>query len=182
MNRATITVSIRPSRGNAASRKRAGATLAFQPSYDNASWHYGGDFPPDLPTKAGGTHIGMFLAWMWLNGLESASVRQSLRRELAILRARKKTPGAFLMNVLDEKFIEADLSEEGNAFVKAYFQHAKKSYGLFLDDYIDVFDVPLLPSVYHVPDTWKNYDKLAQVIDRRYQDWKRKGRKRLRRV
>ncbi|WP_265102660.1 hypothetical protein [Acinetobacter sp. 'aerobic (ED)'] len=37
--------------------------------YDDASWHYGGDFPADLPQEAGATHIGMFLTWMLLQTL-----------------------------------------------------------------------------------------------------------------
>jgi hypothetical protein len=36
--------------------------------YDDASWHYGGDFPTDLPRKAGSTHIALFLACAVLNG------------------------------------------------------------------------------------------------------------------
>ena len=27
--------------------------------YDDASWHYNGDFPTDLPVEAGATHIGL---------------------------------------------------------------------------------------------------------------------------
>ena len=30
--------------------------------YDDASWHYEGDYPEDLPTANAATHIGMFLA------------------------------------------------------------------------------------------------------------------------
>ncbi|MGN6118448.1 MAG: DUF7832 domain-containing protein, partial [Rhodanobacter sp.] len=37
--------------------------------YDDASWHYGGDFPKDLPDEAGATHTGMFVAWALLSGL-----------------------------------------------------------------------------------------------------------------
>ena len=29
--------------------------------YDDASWHYGGDFPADLPQAAGATHIVMVI-------------------------------------------------------------------------------------------------------------------------
>jgi hypothetical protein len=39
-------------------------------AYDRADAHYGGNFPSDLPPEAGATHIGMFLAWVILNGLE----------------------------------------------------------------------------------------------------------------
>jgi hypothetical protein len=31
--------------------------------YDDASWHYGGDYPEDLPNENVATHIGMFLQW-----------------------------------------------------------------------------------------------------------------------
>jgi len=30
-----------------------------------------------------------------------------------------------------------------------------------------------LPSLYHVPDTWASYDRLAPVIAQRYGEWKR---------
>jgi hypothetical protein len=33
-------------------------------SSDRADWHYGGDYPPDLPSENGGTHIGIYLAWI----------------------------------------------------------------------------------------------------------------------
>jgi hypothetical protein len=29
-----------------------------------------------------------------------------------------------------------------------------------------------LPSMYHVADTWPNYDKLKKRIDQRYREWK----------
>lgn len=31
--------------------------------YDDAAWHYNGDFPKDLPKENGATHIGMLLTW-----------------------------------------------------------------------------------------------------------------------
>ena len=43
--------------------------VTFTGKYDDASWHYGGDFPKDLPIEAGGTHIGMFFAWAVSSGL-----------------------------------------------------------------------------------------------------------------
>ena len=80
------------------------------------------------------------------------------------------------MNDLDEKLHSGDFSEEGNAFIKAYYTHPKKSYGQYLVDYSDVFFGPD-PSLYHVADSWENYDRLASFIDRRYRDWKRKRKK-----
>jgi len=42
--------------------------------YDDASWHYGGEYPAGLPNEAAGTHIGMFFAWCMLNGCASKEV------------------------------------------------------------------------------------------------------------
>ena len=39
--------------------------------YDDASWHYGGDYPTELPKENAATHIGMFLTWCINNNLLS---------------------------------------------------------------------------------------------------------------
>ena len=46
-----------------------------QMAYDKTDWHYGGDYPENLPSKNGGTHIGMFLAWAINNNLEGEILR-----------------------------------------------------------------------------------------------------------
>lgn len=141
-------------------------------AYDRADWHYGGDFPEDLPPEAGGTHIGMFLAWAILRGFESESHRQESAESLAAVRERRMTGRDFLMQECDEKFTEGDLNEEGNAFTEAYF--LKEGPGGYLSDYEAALDDGL-PSLYHVADTWANFDKFAPVLDKRYAEWKRTG-------
>ncbi len=136
--------------------------------YDDASWHYDGDFPEGLPDEAGATHFGMFLAWLILNGMASDELLEDSAGEIADLKARKMTPGAFVMNVIDEKFTDQDANEEGNAFTLAYFQ--SKS-GEYLTDYEEVL-ANGLPSLYNVSDTWENFDTLRPLIDRRYAEWK----------
>jgi hypothetical protein len=128
-------------------------------SYDRADWHYGGDFPKDLPPEAGGTHIGMFLAWAILRGLEGELHRDASAHSLDAVRERRMTGRDFLMRECDEKFTDEDLNDEGNAFTEAYFQ-------------TDVLG-DSLPSLYHVEDTWANFDKLALVLDRRFAEWRR---------
>ena len=46
-------------------------------SYDKADWHSGGNYPADLPSDNGGTHIGMFLAWAILRGLEGGFITRT---------------------------------------------------------------------------------------------------------
>ncbi len=133
--------------------------------YDDASWHYGGDFPEDLPSEAGATHIGMFVAWGMLNGLAGVLYTDEFPKDLERLRKRQLTPGQFLIECSDEKFVDEDLNDEGNAFAAAYFDD------MYVSDYESTL-ASTLPSIYHVSDTWENFDKLSPIIAKRFSAWK----------
>lgn len=136
--------------------------------YDDASWHYGGNFPAELPDAAGGTHIGMFVAWCFLNGLEGESYTDDLPDACESLRTRETTPGAWFLEACDQKFVDDVLSEDGNAFARDYY--AKTSHG-YMEDYAAAVGRKH-PTLYHVPDTWDTYEKLSPVISRRFKQWK----------
>jgi hypothetical protein len=55
--------------------------------YDDASWHYGGDFPKDLPIEAGATHIAMFAVWAWSNGLAGPLITEDIPDALEAVKA-----------------------------------------------------------------------------------------------
>ena len=135
--------------------------------YDDASWHYGGDFPSDLPPEAGATHTGMFVAWAMLVGLAGELHTTEFPEDLEKLRTRARTPGAFFLAACDGKFTDADLNDEGNAFAQVYFDK-----GSYLKDYDRVLTKDL-PSEYHVRDTWANFDTIRPVLDKRLKDWRR---------
>ncbi len=137
--------------------------------YDDASWHYGGDFPKDLPPSAGATHIGMFLSWCLLNGLGGALHTEEFADQLEKLKNRTITPGQHFLSVCDEKFWDQDLSEEGNEFAKAYYDFTE---GEYISDYGNALSLKG-KSLYHIPDTWATFDKLAPIIKRRYEEQKR---------
>lgn len=138
--------------------------------YDDADWHYGGEFPEDLPNAAGGTHIGMFAAWCLLGGFAGEDIAD----ELDPLESRELTPGQFLMDVLDEKFVSDDLTADGNAFAVAYYQ-GEDDNSRFIADYLAEFDTTAA-QLYHVPDTWEVYDRIADRIDARFRAWADAGR------
>ena len=139
---------------------------------DRADWHSGGDFPADLPPDAGGTHIGMFLAWAVLNGLQGEFHDEESPEELGAVRARRMTGAEFLFLSCDGKFWRDDLSAEGNEFAAAYYSgEGGEGYGQYLGDYEGALAAGL-PSTYHVADTWANYDLIAPVIDRRFAEWR----------
>jgi len=143
--------------------------------YDDAAWHYEGDYPADLPPQAAATHIGMYLAWLYLNDHCSEEAEDDFAEELQALRARQITGGEYLRSVCDEKLTDDDLDADGNAFTLAYYQ-GKDNDSKYYDDYAATFGTSLGGDLYTVADTWENYDKLAQKLDARYNDWLQQGR------
>jgi hypothetical protein len=136
--------------------------------YDDASWHYGGDFPDDLPSEAGATHIGMFVAWCMMNGLAGSLHIDEFPDTLESLRSRQITPGQFIIEACDEKFTDEDLNDDGNAFASAYYDLQS---GQYVNDY-EATLASTLPTIYHTADSWDNYDKLAPIISRQFDLWK----------
>ena len=132
---------------------------------DDASWHYGGDFPSDLPSDAGATHIGMFAAWCVLNGLAGSLHIEDLPEDLEDLKNREITPGDWLRRACDEKFTDEDLNEEGNRFASQYYAPEDAPY---LADYEQAL-LDSLPSLYHVSDSWESYDRLAPFLRDRFE-------------
>jgi hypothetical protein len=140
--------------------------------YDDASWHYGGEFPDDLPSEAGATHTGMYLAWALLSGLSGELHISDFPENIPLLQSRSITPGAFFLEQCDGKFWDEDLSDEGNAFTQHYFDFEK---GQYLSDYQETLDegLPDSPSaIYYVTNSWENFDKLKPVLDRRLAEWR----------
>lgn len=140
-------------------------------AHDRIDWHSGADnFPPDLPAEAGATHIGMYLAWAITRGLEGALHRGESQTALDAVRERRMTGREFLLLVCDGKFREAELNILGNAFTRSYYG-ADQPTSYFVD-----YDACLganLPSLYHVADTWENFDRIAARVDQRFEEWRR---------
>lgn len=139
--------------------------------YDDASWHYDGDFPKELPREAGGIHMGMFLAWLIVSHLESNSLKENAAKSLEAVRHRQMTGNEFLFKECDGKLTDEEINEEGNSFAKYYFEAEDAPY---LDDYDEAL-AKELPSLYYVSDTWENFDKLKKLIDQRFTAWKKGG-------
>jgi len=140
-------------------------------AYDRSDWHYGGDYPNDLPPENGGTHIGFFLAWAIINNLVGEFHKEESKESILAVRNRKMTGRDFLEKECDEKFWEEDLNEEGNLFAKVYYEG-----NIYFSDYESTL-AGGLPTLYHVENTWENYDKIAPIISRRYMEWKKNKEK-----
>lgn len=138
-------------------------------AYDRADFDYSTEEQP-LPPGHAATHIGMFLAWAVFNGLENEWHRQRSAAALEKLKKREITGRQFFEATCGDRFSERDLSPEGNAFAEHYYVDQVGQRGPYFDDYRKVL-AARLPSFWHVADTWENYDKIAPVITRRYQEW-----------
>ncbi len=141
-------------------------------NYDRIDWHTGGDFPKELPSENGATHIGMFLAWAIVRNLESADLRARSGAELDAVRARRMTGRTLLLARCDGRLADADLCDEGNAFARDYYQEVRYGY---LRDYAQTLAVGI-ESVYHVANTWEAFDQLLPLLDRAFHRWKRPRR------
>jgi hypothetical protein len=137
--------------------------------YDDASWHYGGDFPSELPHEAGATHIGMFLAWALTRDLVGALHVEESQEAVEEVRSRRMTGAEFLISQCDEKLTDEDLSDLGNEFARQYYEET------YFDDYCAEFEEA--DTAYHVEDTWENFERLALVIDRRFAEWQDRKKK-----
>jgi hypothetical protein len=137
--------------------------------YDDASWHYGGDFPKDLPIEAGATHIGMFFAWAVLSGLAGEIHTEEMPEDIERLKSRSTTPGAIFLQMCDGKLTDEDLNDEGNAFALAYYNLET---AVYFSDYESTLGAGL-PDLYYVTDNWENFDKLKPVLDKRFAHWRK---------
>jgi hypothetical protein len=137
--------------------------------FDKAKWHSDGEFPEDLDEDQAFVHTGLYLGWVIDNHLFSEEFADDMQNEIGQFKSRKLT-GPEVYAACDGVFIDDQLSEDGLAFTTEYFDFEN---GKFLKDYEKLF--PGLPSMYHVQDTWENYNKLKPVIDKRYAAWKKKN-------
>jgi len=67
------------------------------------------------------------------------------------------------------------LNEEGNKFTQFYFDFEN---GQYINDYENNLANDL-PSIFHVQDTWENYEKARKFINIRYNQWKSPQSKKL---
>jgi hypothetical protein len=135
--------------------------------YDKAKYHYDGNFPDDLEPEQGFVHTGMFLGWIIDHDLYSDWFGPEMRGYISAFKSRDMT-GAKVFEACDGVLVDDMLTDEGNAFARDYFDFER---GKYLADYSELLTKGL-PSMYHVADTWPNYEKLKKRIDQRYRDWK----------
>jgi len=138
--------------------------------YDKGKYHYGGNFPAELDEFQGLIHTGMYIGWLIDKNLLSTELSEELKDPINEFKSRQTTGAEFFQQYLDETLLIEQLNEEGNRFSLEYFDFDT---GGYLTDYENTL-AKTLPSLYHVEDSWNNFNKISIVIDDRYVKWKLK--------
>jgi hypothetical protein len=130
--------------------------------YDDAAYHHGASAfsTKGLDPHNGGTHIGMYLAWVILNRMESFSLRQTAPSQTEEVRSKQITGREFLFAHCAGRLTSDALNSEAQAFTQSYYE----------EQYLHDFDELLVTNAsgtYTVADNWTNYDRLAAVMDKR---------------
>jgi hypothetical protein len=128
-------------------------------------WHNGADnYPKELSAEAAGTHIGMYLAWIINNDLYG-SIHNESQDQIEKVKNRKISGADFLIEQCDEKLWNDDFNEVGKEFTEHYYLA-----DTFFSDYEKALCIDE-PTLYHIKNSWENYDKLSIYIDIAYKNW-----------
>lgn len=142
--------------------------------FDKAKWHINKDFPKDLDQRQSYVHTGMFVCWLIDNNLIEDDFRKENLKGINLLLSRQINPSQFYEDYLDGVFNADGLTQEGVKFTSDYFDFEK---GEYAKDYLATLDPnDSLPTIFHIADTWNNYDKLKTTIQTNFIQWKRTTR------
>ncbi len=134
--------------------------------YDKAKYHHETIEQLGLSQKHAANHTVFFLRWL----IEQDLMAKSFVEEEEIL--EKFRAGSSSIHKVYEWWdcclTDDMLSEEGNKFARHYFDFDN---GKYLQDYIETLQGSL-PSEFHIDYTEENYQRMKEVIDRRYKEWK----------
>lgn len=132
--------------------------------YDNAKSHFLGNFPSDLPIEQAYVHIGMYLGWVIEN--EHYSEYFEDEADIQIYRFQNRQISCTILSEIWDGYLGYELfNETGNLFTYYYYGS-----GIYRKDYQTLL-ASSLPSLYHVTDSWENYDRMAQQISKRFTEW-----------
>lgn len=150
---------------------RDGNAGAYKPTiqktiYDSAKAHFMGNFPETLPIERAYLHIGIYMGWIVEKGLFSEYFEDE--SDFQMYRFKNQDISCTILSELWDGYLGYELfSKKGNMFTYYYYAG-----GLYKKDYENVLAASL-PSIYHVKDSWDNYEIMKATIDKRYAEWEK---------
>ena len=134
-------------------------------SIDRVDWHYGNNFPKELPKENGGTHIGLFISWIIESGLIGEIHTNDSSEGIQKVKRKEITGRDFLFEFCDGKLWNEDLNEVGVLFAEDYYSSDQ-----YFNDYANLLAAEK-ETVYHIENNWENYSKLKKILDVRFKKW-----------
>ena len=118
-----------------------------------------------LPLEKRYVHIGMYLGWIIEKVLYSDNFANEASTE--IFRFKRREISCTILGEIWSGFLAFEtLNLQGSNFTLFYYTS-----GLYHREYEEVLGSGF-PSIYHVEDTWSNYEKLKTRINARYEEWR----------
>ena len=134
--------------------------------YDNAKNHFLGNFPESLPIEQAYVHIGMYLGWVIENNLYSEFFEDEAAVQM--IRFQRRDISCTILSEIWDGYLGHELfSKTGNMFTYYYYGG-----GIYRKDYEKTLAGDL-PSIYHVQDTWANYENMSKKITDKFEEWKK---------
>ena len=140
--------------------------------YDKAKYHYEGEYPEDLLDSQAFVHTGMYVGWLLDHEMILDEFLEFSEKSIAKFRKRKLSPVSIYQE-WDGCLIDDMLTPAGNEFSSYYFDLET---GRYFRDY-EALLARDLPTLYHPKFTWDAYDRVCEMIDARYAEWKKKKTK-----
>jgi hypothetical protein len=133
--------------------------------YDLAKNHFLGDFPSSLPIEKAYLHIGIYMGWIIDNKLYSDYFEDEASTE--IYRFTRREIGCIILAEIWNGALSHELfNDEANLFTFYYYAG-----GIFKKDYNELL-VKAHKTIYHVDDSWENYEMLKRRMNDRFEEWK----------
>ena len=133
--------------------------------FDKAKYHFESVEGEGLPMEQAYVHTGMYFGWLLEHGFCNkefypASVVQDFKS--------RRITGPELFEQDDGVLMSELLTEEGDAFSRAYFDFES---GQYIKDYEELVTGEGA-EIFSGKDTWENYEKISARIEERFAQWK----------
>lgn len=133
--------------------------------FDKAKWHFGGEFPDNLPQYQGYVITGFFVGYLIQNGMMSAKYyrHKNYLQHTEAVKNGVLSPVRFFHDYMDGVFDSADTNYIGYLFSKSHYEPDR-----YFDDLATIKAFEPLESFYHIEDNAENYQLVYAVIDRAF--------------
>ena len=127
--------------------------------YDDASWHYGGDFPEGQRQETGGVRMALVTKWCFINGWAGElHLNEEVEDTQKVINGTLSATD-FFFKYCDGKLTDEDSDEKGNEIASLYLG----SDGLYIEDYSGVIQ----HNIYEATEEEHDFNALMNVMNER---------------